>query len=262
MRNLQFTAVLASLLSANAGLCGDSKSVRTGEYQLTFTLTEVTGTDAAGEVESVISPDKSITWDVYVPGGYRLEKPAGLLVYISPTPSGDIPRRWKSVMDERNMIWIAARSSGNRVMTARRAIYAIYAPTLAGKHYTIDHERIYLAGLSGGGKVASVVATDFPQVFKGAMYNCGVKFWGERSPRQIELVKQNHYVFITGTRDHALKSTKKVHEQYLESGVVHSTLMVIHNMDHRNPDSDAFDEAIQYLDSRISPEAPTKILSH
>ncbi|MEE8524596.1 MAG: hypothetical protein V3T72_11750, partial [Thermoanaerobaculia bacterium] len=60
-----------------------------------------------------------------------------------------------------------------------------------------------------------------------------------------------HYVFITGTADHARALTEKVHQQYLSSGVEHSKLMVIHRMTHRNPGGSQFDEAIRYLDSRL-----------
>ncbi len=225
--------------------------MRTGEFQLTLTLAEVLGADSARNAEKIISPDEPVTWDIYVPDNYRPDRPAGLMVYISPTSSGKIPRGWKAVMDQRNMIWIAARRSGNRVLVPRRVVFAIVAPTLAGKHYEIDGERIYVSGLSGGGKMASMVATDYAHLFKGAIYNCGVNFWDKHPPRQFALIKQNHYVFVTGTLDQALEPTKKVYEQYREAGVENSKLMIIRNMTHRNPDSFEFDAALQFLDSRI-----------
>lgn len=230
----------------------DDRAVQTGEFQLALTMVELIGPESARSIEEIIPPDEVVTWDIYVPDSYLPDKPAGLMVYISPTPSGKIPRGWKSVMDQRNMIWIAASRSGNKVAVLRRAAYAIIAPTLAGKHYEIDRERIYLSGLSGGGKMASMVASDHPQLFKGAIYNCGVNFWGEQPPRQFELIKRNHYVFVTGTHDQALEPTKKVHRQYRRAGVENSKLMVIRNMSHRNPGSFDFDEALQYLDSRIA----------
>jgi prolyl oligopeptidase family protein len=250
-------AMLAFLLCANAAASGEIAAgavVRTGEFQLTLTLAEVVGADSARNAEKIIPPDEPITWEIYVPANYRPDRPAGLMVYISPTPSGEIPRSWKSVMDHRNMIWIAARHSGNRALVSRRVVYAIVAPTLAGKRYKIDRERIYLSGLSGGGKMASMVAIDHAQLFKGAVYNCGVNFWDKHPPRRFELVKQNHYVFITGTLDQALEPTRKAYKQYRKAGVENSKLMVIRDMTHRNPSSFDFDEALQYLDARVLPE--------
>ncbi len=250
---IQASAVL--MLFTDVALCEDAdagQAVRTGEFQLIFTLAEVAGADSALAVETIIAPDEPITWEVYVPESYKPENPTGLMVYISPSRSGDIPRRWKSVMDKRNIVWIAANHSGNRVKVARRAIYAIVAPTLAGNHYKIDPERIYVSGFSGGSRIAGMVAADYPQLFKGAIFNCGIDFWGNDPPRQFELVKKNHYVFVTGTRDHALEQTKRVHKQYLSFGVENSLLMVIRGMTHKNPGTGKFDEAIVYLDSRFA----------
>jgi len=155
-------------------------------------------------------------------------------------------------MDQQNLIWIAARHSGNSVAVIRRALYALVAPTLVGKHYRIDAERIYLSGLSGGGRVASMVATDYPQLFKGAIYNCGANFRDGTTPPLIELIKQNHYVFITGTKDFARKPVQQAHKKYLKAGVENSKLLVIRGMPHENPDRGDFEEAIQYLDSRTT----------
>ena len=251
------TSVL--LLFASAALCqhtptGDTAP--TGELQLTFTMTEVVGADSARAMGTNISPDEPITWEIYVPDSYQPKTPAGLMVYISPSTSGEIPRRWKSVMDKHNIIWIAASRSGNRVMVVRRAVFAIVAPTLAGKHYKIDRNRIYLSGFSGGGKVAGMVAADFPHLYKGAIFICGIDSLDKHPPRQFELFRQNHYVFVTGTKDHALEQTKKIYRQYEESGVEFSKLMVIRNMTHRNPGNSDFDEAIQYIDSRIITKDP------
>jgi len=257
-KTLLTAAILASLICAFAAASGEiavGGTVRTGEFQLTLTLGEVVGADTARAAEKIIPPDESITWDIYVPDNYRTDRPAGLMVYISPTPSGEIPRGWKSVMDQRNMIWIAARHSGNRVLVSHRVVFAIVAPTLAGRHYEIDRERIYLSGLSGGGKVASMVATGHAHLFKGAVYNCGVDFWDKHPPGQFELIRQNHYVFVTGTLDQALEPTKKVYKQYRRAGIENSKLMVIRGMTHRNPGSFDFDEALQYLDSRIAPQS-------
>ena len=265
MTQLPPKALLVLLLCTHAACVLPSDqagSSQTGAYQLTLTLSEAVGTEAARVVESIIAPDETISWEIYVPQSYRAEQPAGLMVYISPSRSAEIPRRWKSVMDQHNLVWVAARRSGNRVSVARRAVYALLAPTVIGNRYKIDRERIYLTGLSGGGRVASMVATEYAHLFKGAIYNCGVNFWKQHPPERFEQIKQNHYVFITGTMDHALEMTKKVHRQYLRSGVENSKLVVVRKMTHRNPDARDLDQAIQYLDSRIYTAPTTGVGQH
>jgi poly(3-hydroxybutyrate) depolymerase len=225
--------------------------VQTGKYQLSSSMLQVVGESTARHTEKLIAPDELLTWEIYVPENYRSDNPPGLMVYISPTPSGEIPRDWETVMEDRNLIWVAANESGNSVIVARRAIFAMIAPTLIQKQYKVDTARVYLSGLSGGGKMASMVATDNAHLFKGAIYNCGVDFWQRDPPQRFEQIKQNHYVFVTGTFDQALEPTKKVYKQYRKAGVENIKLMVIRNMTHRNPNRFKFSEAIEFLDSRL-----------
>ena len=254
---LRYALIVAiSVATPEPSLAGDD-SVRTGKLRLTSTIGEIAGVDPARTVENVISPDEPVTWNVFVPESYEPRRPAGLIVYISPSPSGEMPRGWRHVLENGNLIWIAAEESGNQTLPARRALYALVAPMLAGKTYEIDPERIYLAGLSGGGKMAGMVAADYPHLFKGAIYNCGIDSLENHPTSQMDLFERNHYVFLSGTRDQALQETKRVHKEYLKSGVENSKLIVVPNMGHRNPDSSRFALAIRYLDSRSTREVST-----
>ena len=248
------TATLVLVGLSNVALCDEDDAAPTGEIQFTVTLPEVAGAEGARAVETIVAADEPITWQVYVPDNYQPGDPAGLMVYVSPSNSGAIPRAWKPVLDRHNMIWISADQSGNKVSVVRRAIFALVALTVAGSHYDIDNQRVYLSGFSGGGKVAGMVAAKYPQLFNGAIFNSGINPLDNHSTPQFELFRHNYYVFITGTKDHALEQTKKVHRQYIDSGIENSKLMVIRSMTHKNPNGAKFDEAIQYLDSHIQRE--------
>jgi dienelactone hydrolase len=235
----------------NAPLTGP----RSGEFQASFTVTELLGATSAQYYESIIPTDELIEWEIYVPESYKHERPAGVLVYISPTPKGSIPKQWKSLMDAHNLIWIGANRSGNRVLVPRRMVYALTAVAVIDRHYKVDVERVYLTGFSGGGKAASIVSVQYPQIFKGAIFSCGARFWGSETPERFEQIMANRYVFITGTYDQALEPTKKVFRAYERAGVEHSKLMVIRNMTHSNPKSKHFEKAIEFLDMRGSGRA-------
>ncbi len=207
-----------TIVFARMAFAAEPGTALTGEFRVSSTMVEVVGENTARNAEKIIAADEPLTWEFYVPDDYRPDNPPGLMVYISPTPSGEIPRDWKTVMEEHNLIWVAANGSGNTAMVSRRAILAMIAPTLMQKQYKIDRERVYLSGLSGGGKMASMVATDNAHLFKGAIYNCGVDFWQQDPPKRFEQIKQNHYVFVTGTLDQALEPTKRVYKQYRQAG--------------------------------------------
>jgi predicted peptidase len=172
-------------------------------------------------------------------------------VYISPADTGRIKRDWKPLMQETNLIWISANRSGNNTHTSRRVSYALLALTVMGRNYQIDKSRIYISGFSGGGRTASYVATEYPQLFKGAIYICGVLFWGDDRTIAIDEVRKNRYVFLTGTKDFNLRDTKQVFKKYGKAGVEQVKLMVIPHMGHSNPRYSDYSKAIAWLDGEV-----------
>ncbi len=135
-----------------------SADVRTGNFRESTTVVEVAGEEWAANFASYVDADQEVTWSIVVPDNYDSEIPAGVLVYISPSNSGRLPRNWDSVLAEKNLIWVSANRSGNRVDTRKRIAYGLLGPSFIAKNYKIDADRIYVAGLSGGGRVASILA--------------------------------------------------------------------------------------------------------
>ncbi len=224
----------------------------TGEFELTRILDQVVGGTAASNAAQVVAAGEAISWEVFVPDGYDPRNPPGVLVYISPTYSGALPQGWRRVLERRNLIWIGANDAGNSVNVQRRALLALIGPRVIGAEYVTNPARIYVTGLSGGGKMASMMATDYAHLFKGAVYNCGVEFWDRHPPRRFEEIKQNRFVFVTGEHDQALRPTRRAYQRYRKAGVPNIKLMVIENMGHENPEADEFDEALAFLDGSES----------
>ena len=231
------------------GVCVAQDTVQTGEFNSSATAEDLLGKGQAESFAHLIPPDEPIEWSIYVPVGYNSDLPAGVLVFISAGKSGKIPREWKTLMDKYNLIWIAANMSGNKVETALRVSYAIFAPSVLIKDYALNDERIYISGFSGGGRVASMAATEYAHIFKGAIYNSGVNFWGKEIPKRFNEIKRNRYVFIAGAEDFNLRDTKKVYHAYQKTGVKNIKLMVIPSMAYSLPRKSKYEEAIDYLDS-------------
>ncbi|MDH5456344.1 MAG: hypothetical protein OEY37_09745 [Gammaproteobacteria bacterium] len=241
--------LVAFVATASAhGANTDELAATTGRFTLTFTAKELLG-EAASEVEAVIAPDEAITWEVYVPEGYRADAPPGLLVYISPTRSGRLPYRWNRVMDERNLIWIGANQSGNWVLVRRRILMATLAVLAIERGYVVDRERFYISGLSGGGKAATMLATSNPNLFAGGVFFCGAETSQLESPGDLEKMQSNRYVFLTGERDTALGESRRANRAFRKAGVRNTRLMVIRGMGHSTPEYDDLDEAIDFLDT-------------
>ncbi|GAA6169250.1 hypothetical protein NBRC116591_30610 [Sessilibacter corallicola] len=228
-------------------------NVDSGNQTLTASISDLFNEQTAKNYASVQPLNQTITWQVYLPENYSPENPPGLLVYISPGNSGEIPDDWQDIMDELNLIWIGADNSGNNVDTHKRLTYALLAPrAIAHNRYPVNPDRVYLSGFSGGGRVASLLASDFPSIFKGAIYNSGANKWLNMTPEKLEVMKNNRYVFITGREDFNLNDTKRVYRFYKKAGLENLKLKVISRMGHDNPSQKNYAQAIKFIDASHS----------
>lgn len=245
LRHLQ--TILVAILFAAATAPTSADPLR-GEVSLSATAHELLGDDSAGLLGTALDPEEVAEWELYVSENYDPGLPAGLLVFISPTDSGRMPRRYQSVLDEKNLIWIGANHSGNQVRVARRVSLALLATAVADRNYRIDASRVYVSGFSGGGRTASAVAPEYAQIFTGAIYICGVNFWDGRKPKRLDQVKDNRYVFLTGKKDFNRAETRSVHRAYRRADVDNVLLLEVPGMDHRMPPADDLGAAITFLD--------------
>jgi hypothetical protein len=248
--------VLASLLliacfcSSAASDVADKPS-RTGYFALEFSPQELLGEQGAAAAADILRSDDNLGWQLFVPEGYDPSKPAGVVVYVSPTPKGGPPSAWRESLASKNLIWIGANGAGNRVAVGKRMFLAMLAPKVLERDYRLDPMRIYVAGFSGGGKAASRVSIASPELFRGGIYIAGAEAWGTTTPPpKLALIQQNRHVFLTGSDDFNEDLTRRVYAAYRNAGVENCELIVVRKMGHELPRSSVFVRAIDYLDSR------------
>lgn len=115
----------------------------------------------------VVDPGKE-NYHVFVPENYDPNRSYGLFVWVSAREEVTVPKQWNSVFASHDIIFIAADKSGNRTHDLdRRAPLALHAVANMQHDYNIDNNRIYIGGLSGGGRVASKIATAYGDLFSG-----------------------------------------------------------------------------------------------
>ena len=232
-------------LLAGATFAGDDLS--TESLRLEATPDQLIGEQEAARLEHILDPGEPLSWEAYLPHNNSAESP-GVLVYVSPRAEGKIDQRWKSVMDSHNLIYIAANDSGNKIPTVKRMLMATMAIRALAQNHAFNIERVYVSGFSGGGRVASRLASHYPEVFTGAIYICGVDFWKEKQTPKVDRLLQNRFVFLTGSKDFNRSETSRIYRKYLKAGATQSELMVIPGMRHELPGSADLAKALRFLD--------------
>ena len=245
---LPLALALFCLVSHDAFSKDQDTSLRTGYFRLTITPLELLGTQGAQTLSGVFEPDQKLRWQLDVPEDYDLSQPPGAIVFVNRGNWGGGKKVWSKVLGDKNLIWIGAIDAGDKAPMNERMLKAILAPTVLSRYYAVDPARIYVAGFSGGARVANILATSKPALFKGGLFMGGAMFWEDKMPAQIDLVRQNRYVFVAGQNDVARTTVSRTAQAYRDAGVANTELIVVPNARQELPGPSYFETAIDYLD--------------
>jgi predicted esterase len=172
----------------------------------------------------------------------------GVVIFVSPTDSGEPPEEWLELLQQKRLSWVAAEGFGNQQPSAQRVLVAVMGLSLAQRRAALDRKRVYIGGMSGGGRIASMTAPRFPQMFSGGLYIVGANFWMPDDAKLMQLAAANRYVFITGDKDFNHRDMKNVYSRYRKKGLDASLLMDIPGYAHEYPDTGQLGRAIAFLD--------------
>jgi pimeloyl-ACP methyl ester carboxylesterase len=217
------------------------------EYlERSVTTADLFGAGQAAKLARTLPVDRAVNFRVRLPDRGPSAAPSGVVVFIKPTDTGTFPENWSAEFDARNLVWISPDDFGNDKLTRERMLAAIMAAQLVGRIAKVDTERIYVAGMSGGGRVASQTITHSPQLFAGAIYIVGA------DPPEIPLkppAPERRFVFITGRGDFNRGEMRRVFKRYGKAGATHVKLMDLPHLAHEYPSAEDLGVALDFLDA-------------
>ena len=252
------------------------EKAKTGDSNFTFTERSPfsSGKEIAARFKSGPPPEYDLSkesYTVFVPAIYDPAKPIGLMVFISSSPQGWVP--YKQTCEQHYCIWVSANKSGNDRPPPIRWGLALDAVFNLKKLYAIDDDRVYLSGISGGGRAASMAAMQFPEVFQGALYSCGQNFykdvpmpskpgyfWPSAMPAPktafLEPTKaENRFVFHTNEKDFNREETHEIEALYRKEGFKHTLLIEEPGKGHELYSAETLSKALDFLDAPLLEKA-------
>lgn len=197
-----------------------------------------------------------------LPNNYDPRNPAGLLVWVSPTNSGHAPPPFFAAADELNLVIVGPAGAGNECPVADRYQLVFDSVATACERYHIDPRRIYITGVSGGGKISSVLWACFPEIFSGSIPIVGLacyenipigngKVWpglfSKPETRLFDILKPHRAAAMTGPKDFnyepILAAAKVLNRDGLDVKVFEYP-----DMGHTLPKPERFTEAMRWID--------------
>ena len=265
---MQVMRVLVLLLFFLAGQAhaAQEAALKTGVQTFAGTLPKIAENDSSLDWNFDLSQEK---FYIAVPRNYMRQQPFGLLVFISPSDECTaLPPGWASVLSETKLIFVAPQKCGNEHPVSRRAGLAVLAATKMLEMARIDRERIYVAGFSGGARVASRAPFLRPTLFSGAFAISGADF-PRRLPRvratekdeygyfsltekQMNDTKQRaKFVLVTGPKDFRHGNILDIYEGGYQKDGYSVKLIDVPGMGHAICSSKPLRDGVAFLDKKM-----------
>jgi len=199
---------------------------------------------------------------VRVPRSYDPKRPIGLLVWINAGDDGHPPQVFSKALDELGIACVGIANVGNDRPVADRYQLALDAVFAASTRLHVDPRRVYVTGISGGGRVSSMLAACFPDYFTGAVPIVGLSAYqrvpmgnsrympaGYEKPgeKRFSLFRTRRMAAITGGVDFNHSEIVAAAELMKKDGV-QIRVFDYEKLGHQLPSADQFLEAITWAD--------------
>jgi hypothetical protein len=147
-------------------------------------------------------------FSIYVPGGEPPKDGWGLVVFMSPINDPIVALLWRTIWDRHRLIYVSPNNGGNEEKVYdRRVPLALLAYENVKARHPIDPDRTYISGLSGGSRMAELIALGYPDIFRGALLDAGSDPIGGKSGTYAPPLplfaqfQKNRLVYVSGSKD-------------------------------------------------------------
>lgn len=206
------------------------------------------------------------TFSLWIPEGTAPDRPHGLVVWINPMPESEPPPGLAAAVAKFGMALVIPANAGNNRPIVDRLQIALDAVQSASRTIWIDQQRIFIAGLSGGGRAASMLWAGAPDVFAGALCIAGINShhqiptgegnaWPashERPGGKLGQLLSGHPIAaMSGIRDFNFEESRERIRALKREGY-EARLFDIANMGHEMPPEESLLRALQWVDQPIA----------
>ena len=175
-----------------------------------------------------------------------------MVLFIS---AGDGPAGWsqlESVCKQKGILFASPFGAGNNTPMPRRVRIVLDVLDDVRRQYRIDPDRTYVAGFSGGGRVACQIAFGLPELFGGAIPVCAGGDLREEAWLRHRAIERLSIAFLTGTEDFNLGEVERFRGPMFSDMAIRTKVTVVPKMGHGIPDAKPFLLSLEWLDAGVA----------
>ncbi len=191
------------------------------------------------------------SYQLYVPESCVPDKPCGLLLFISPMDQPMSMADWQQVCDDAGLILVMGNRAGNEVHPPTRLRIILDSFDDVRRKYTIDADRTYISGFSGGGRLACRIAFALPEYFGGVIPIGSSGEMRNESWLRHRVINRISVAQLIGNEDYNLVELREFRGPLFDAAGVRHKLWIVPGLKHQIPGAEVLAEAIQWLDQAI-----------
>jgi len=193
-------------------------------------------------------PSASQSFELFVPMRRDPKQPVPLLLFVSPSNQ---PMGWKHfepACKKMGFAFAGVRDAGNDVPAQKRIRIILDVFDEVRRQLPIDPDRTYIAGFSGGGRMACAVGFALPEYVGGVLPICaGGKLRDESWLRQRSADRLS-VALLTGQTDFNKGEVERLWGGYFKDVGVRSRTWTQPGLGHGVPKDEVLQEAVRFLD--------------
>jgi predicted esterase len=191
------------------------------------------------------------TYERYVPAGLGRTASPGLILFVSAGPRPQGLEAFRKTCDERLLVFVSPHNAGNGVDGRQRIRIILDCLDDVRREYGIDPDRTYIAGFSGGGRIACGVGFSLPEQFGGVIPVCAAGDLREETWLRQRVIDRLSVAHLTGDGDFNRGEVERFRGAMLAGVGVRTKVWVAPRTGHVIPRSEFADQAVAWLDEGL-----------
>lgn len=170
------------------------------------------------------------------------------IVFISP---GNEPGGWRAfekLCKARGMVFIGPRGAGNDCPGRKRVRIVLDALDDVRRNFTLDPDRTYITGFSGGGRMAAAIGFALPEAFGGVMPICASGTLREEPWLRQRVQDRLSVAVLTGEKDFNRGEVERLAGTYFKAIGVRSRTWTQPGLGHAIPGEKVLGEALTWME--------------
>jgi len=191
-------------------------------------------------------------YELFIPPKLDARKPAPLILFVSPAAQPVGWREFEQVCRSTGIVFACPFGAGNECPAKNRIRIVLDVLDDVRRKVEIDPDRTYIGGLSGGGRVACMIAYALPELFGGVIPVCGAERLREEPWLRHRAIDRLSVALITGEKDFNRSEMEKWQGPLLAGMGVRTKTWMVPNLGHAIPhNTSTLREAYRWLEEGV-----------